>query len=289
MNKRNKLKGPSSNWKKYTFAERFLQKPVKCIVPVSGGKDSQACLKMAIEEFGAENVLGLFCDTKFEHPLTYEHVNKMQSMYGDTYIIHLSAGDVISKCVQRGRFPGGGARHCTNELKIIPTKKFLKSYGRRFGAVQVWYGMRVDESSERAKRYEYKDPDDLHLPHEVISNYPKYLAGYGIRYRLPIVDWYTEEVFDYIGEDKNPLYDQGFQRVGCFPCLAGGDKAKIKAFKHDKFGAQQLIDIRVVEEKLGKSVFTSGIGKAFDAGCIIEQDQIDFIDDNSQGCRVCEI
>ena len=73
----------------------------------------------------------------------------------------------------------------------------------------------------------------------------------------------------------NPLYDQGFDRVGCFPCLASGDKWKIKAFTHDKFGEQQLIYVRIVEQEIGKSVFTSGIGKRFD--------------DDSHACRFCEI
>ena len=250
-------------------------KKVKCIVPVSGGKDSQACLKMAVEEFGADNVMGLFCDTKFEHPKTYQHIRNLESLYGEIYIHHISDGDVLGKCVQRNRFPGGGARHCTNELKIIPTKKFLKYYAERFGDVQVWYGMRMDESSERAKRYEYKDPDDLHLPHDVISNYPKYLGNLGVRYRLPIVDWYTSEVMEYLEGEHNPLYDDGFTRVGCFPCLAGGDKSKIKAFEYDKFGQQQLIDVRVVEQEIGKSVFTAKVGQRWD--------------DDNQGCRICEI
>ena len=141
--------------------------------------------------------------------------------------------------------------------------------------MQVWYGMRIDESSERAKRYEYKDPDDLHLPHEVISNYPKYLGKLGVRYRLPIVDWYESEVFDCIKGEENPLYSHGFKRVGCFPCLAGGDKSKIKAFEFGDFGRQQLIDVRVVEEQIGKSVFTAKVGQAWD--------------DDNQGCRICEI
>lgn len=253
-------------------------KKYKCIVPISGGKDSQCCAKLAVEEFGSENVLGLFCDTKFEHPLTYEHVKKIGEIY--SIEIHtISAGDVLSKCVQRGRFPGGGARHCTNELKIIPTKKFLKSYAEEFleegEIIQVWYGMRMDESAERSKRYEYKDPDDLHLPHEVIGNYPQYLGKLGVRYRLPIVDWYTDEVLDYIRGEENPLYSHGFGRVGCFPCLAGGDKSKIKAFEFDDFGKQQLIDVRVVEDKLGKSVFRAQIGQKWD--------------DDNQGCRICEV
>lgn len=249
-------------------------KKVKCIVPVSGGKDSQACLKMAVEAFGAESVLGLFCDTKFEHPKTYNHVKRMSKLYG-VEIETICDGDVLSKSRKYGRFPGGGARHCTDELKIRPTRVYLKEYSEKHGAVQVWYGMRVDESSERAKRYEYKDPDDLYQPHEVISKYPKYLGKNGVRYRLPIVDWYTSEVMEYLEGEHNPLYNDGFTRVGCFPCLAGGDKSKIKAFEYDKFGEQQLIDVRIVEQEIGKSVFTAKIGQRWD--------------DDNQGCRVCEI
>lgn len=94
-------------------------------------------------------------------------------------------------------------------------------------------------------------------------------------YRLPIIDWYDDEVFDYLGGHHNPLYDQGFERVGCFPCLASGDAWKIKAFTHDKFGEQQLIEVRQLEAEINKSVFTSGIGQRFD--------------DNSQGCVICQI
>ena len=250
-------------------------KKVKCIVPVSGGKDSQACLKMAVEAYGSEHVMGLFCDTKFEHPKTYAHIERLRKLYGDIYIHVLSGGNVLDKSRKYGRFPGGGARHCTDELKIRETRIFLKEYSEEFGAVQVWYGMRTDESAERSKRYEWKDPDELYLPHEILKKYPKYLGKNGVRYRLPIIDWYTNEVMEYLGGEHNPLYDDGFTRVGCFPCLAGGDKSKIKAFEFDDFGKQQLIDIKIVEKEIGKSVFTAGIGKRWD--------------DDSQGCRVCEI
>lgn len=36
---------------------------VKVIVQFSGGKDSQACLIKACEDFGANNVTAVFCDT----------------------------------------------------------------------------------------------------------------------------------------------------------------------------------------------------------------------------------
>ena len=57
--------------------------PVDIVVPVSGGKDSQACMKLACElrDLSGLNVVGLFCDTKFEHPWTYEHVERIERLY----------------------------------------------------------------------------------------------------------------------------------------------------------------------------------------------------------------
>ena len=55
---------------------------VRVLVPISGGKDSQACLKLALESYPADEVRGLFCDTQFEHPETYQHVERMREMYG---------------------------------------------------------------------------------------------------------------------------------------------------------------------------------------------------------------
>ena len=75
------------------------------IVPVSGGKDSQACLKMACETVGSQNVLGLFCDTKFEHPLTYQHITNLAQLY-QVEIMRVSGGSVLDKCRKYQRFPG---------------------------------------------------------------------------------------------------------------------------------------------------------------------------------------
>lgn len=111
---------------------------IKIIVPVSGGKDSQACLKMAVQEYGAKNVLGLFCDTKFEHPETYRHISFMRILYG-SYIHTVCGGDVLSKSLKYNRFPGGGARHCTDELKIRETRIFLKEFSEK--TVLYKYGM----------------------------------------------------------------------------------------------------------------------------------------------------
>jgi 3'-phosphoadenosine 5'-phosphosulfate sulfotransferase (PAPS reductase)/FAD synthetase len=243
---------------------------IKVIVPVSGGKDSQACLKLATEKFPKEEILGLFCDTQFEHPMTYQHIADMEQRYG-VRIVRVSGGSVEEQVLKWGRFPGGGARHCTDYLKIQITKKFLKEFTDFQGTLEVWYGMRWGESSERAKRYERVIDDFLYEPHEVQKKYPKYLGKKGIRFRLPIVEWTDADVFSFLEGVENPLYSAGFDRVGCFPCLAGGDKAKEKAFAFDAFGAEQKKKVILLEKAIGKSVWTSKGGKQR----------------NSDGCSFC--
>lgn len=249
---------------------------IKCLVPISGGKDSQASLVLALREFSPDNIRGLFCDTRFEHPLTYAHIAWMESHYG-VVIDRVCDGSVLEKSLKYGRFPGGGARHCTDELKIRPTKYYCKALAEEQGGFEVWYGMRAGESHARAKRYAGKVSADLYAPHEIMpSKYPQYLAKMGVTFRLPIVDWAESEVMDLLGGTANPLYSEPYNRprVGCNPCLAGGDASKEKAFYQDDFGRQQLIATDAVAKIIGKPIWNSKGGKARNEG---------------NGCGVCSI
>ena len=235
---------------------------VKVLVPISGGKDSQAALKLALQNNRPNQVRGLFCDTRFEHPLTYAHIERLRTLYGNVRIDTVCGGSVLKKSVKYGRFPGGGARHCTDELKIRETRIYCKALAEQQGGYEVWYGMRLKESSARAKRYAGKVCEEIYAPHEVMpSKYPKYLAKMGVMFRLCILPWTDEDVFDFLDGEENPLYSAGFSRVGCFPCLASGDAWKEKAFAHDSFGRKQLADVLVVSEQIGKSIWTSKGGK----------------------------
>ena len=84
---------------------------IKVIVPISGGKDSQACLKLALQEYDKSDVIGLFCDTRFEHPLTYQHIEKIRDLYG-VHIETVCAGSVPEKimALKNPMFPSGTAR-----------------------------------------------------------------------------------------------------------------------------------------------------------------------------------
>lgn len=243
---------------------------VQVVVPVSGGKDSQACLKLAVQQYGPELVRGLFCDTQFEHPLTYIHVNNLSTLYGGVRIDTVTGGSVLDKIRKYQRFPSFGARHCTDELKIRETRIYLKALAEINGGFEVWYGMRSNESAARRKRYSFATSNDLYAPHEILPRkYPKYLSKMGVSFRLPILDWSTEEVFTFLAGEENPLYAKGFDRVGCFPCLAAGDGPKTSAFIHDDFGRKQYRIVVALEKEIGKSVWQS--------------------DSKSPGCSLCEI
>ena len=249
--------------------------PVKVLVPISGGKDSQTSLKLALQNYPAHEVRGLFCDTKFEHPLTYAHVELMKTLYG-VRIDTVNAGTVEEKIYKYGRFPSDQARFCTEELKIWPTKKYCKELAIEQGGFEVWYGMRSDESPQRTKRYMGKVGDDIYLPHEVLAKYPKYLGKLGVRFRLPVIEWTEEDIFEYLSGEEHPLYKimlpngkRKFGRIGCFPCQAAGDKAKETAYQHDEFGTSQLATITYISAKIGRSQWNSKGGKERNEGCAL--------------------
>jgi len=233
-----------------------INPPYKIVVPFSGGKDSQTCLKIAVNEYGADNVLALFCDTGFEHPLTYSHVDATTKKYCCD-LITLKAGTVKELSMKYKRLPGGGSRFCTEQLKIRPSKFFYKFLAKKQGCgFDVWLGMRSDESKAREKRYKGKLSTEMYAPNDILKIYPKYLEKMGVMFRLPVIDWARDEVFNYLDGEENLLYKQGFDRVGCFPCLAGGEKSQMKAFTYDETGrkhfniAQEIVNISPRKEVL---------------------------------------
>lgn len=238
-------------------------------------------------------MLLMFNDTKYEHPITYEHIEWMKTHYG-VNLIHLNHGDVYQRIRRYGRFPHNQSRFCTNELKIRVGKMFYSNLADAQGAgFQVWYGMRTGESNARAKRYDEKNSQDLYHPHEILSSqYPKYLGKKGVRFRLPILDWNEEDVFEYLGDRVNPLYAKGFDRVGCFPCLASTDRQKERAFAFDEVGKQRRIECINIGHEIGKNVFTTKSGiernKDSDPNNILDVEEQGIYNDDAP-CFICNI
>lgn len=51
----------------------------KIIVSYSGGKDSTACLVLALQT--GLPVIAMFNDTKWEHPLTYQYIDDIMARF----------------------------------------------------------------------------------------------------------------------------------------------------------------------------------------------------------------
>jgi 3'-phosphoadenosine 5'-phosphosulfate sulfotransferase (PAPS reductase)/FAD synthetase len=231
----------------------------KIIVPVSGGKDSQACLSLAIEEVGKANVVAVFNDTGWEHPLTYQHLDTLAEYHNIT--INKTVGGKKGKTLpelitEMGRFPFGRGRFCTMYLKQYALRDWYKDY--LFDGetnYEVWFGMRTDESGQRARKYSHIVSSELYDLNDLFpQRYNKKLRT-TMKARLPIVDWPTQEVFTFLndrGEPINPLYSEGTNdRVGCYPCMLAGKKVQAKMLS-TPFGQQRLEEIRVLEKKIGK-------------------------------------
>ena len=253
---------------------------IKCVVAVSGGKDSQACLKLALTRFQPDEVVGLFCDTQFEHPLTYQHIDRMRELYG-VEIRAICNGSVPEEVAKYRKFPRGNTRFCTYNLKIAPSRDFYAALAQEQGCgFEVWVGVRSDESTARAKRYSGVISNETMPMHEFMrGGYPQTLHKLGVSCRLPILDWSRADVMEYLAGQENPLYSMGFDRVGCFPCLAAGDPAKEKAFAFDEVGRRNFAIARGLEPIVGHSVFTSKGGALRN-----DMPQLDF-----QGCSICAI
>lgn len=243
---------------------------IKIVVPISGGKDSQACLKLALEQYDPAEILGLFCDTQFEHPLTYQHIENMSVWYG-VKIERVCAGSVYDECLKAGVFPNSLMRFCTDRLKIQPSKQFYSDLADKQGGFEVWCGMRSGESRDRAKRYKEMISADLYAPHTINKSYPQYLATKGVMFRLPILDWTTQDVFEYLSNQANLLYSKGVERVGCFPCLASGKKNQHFEFNLDETGKKHMKLVAELAEK----------GVVVDKRCTNE--------DLFNGCAFCAI
>lgn len=228
---------------------------MKIIVSFSGGKDSQACLIQATKQYGAAKIEAVFCDTGWEHPDTYTHIHGVCSHLGVPLQVLRSSkySDFVDMAVKRSRFPSTTRRFCTSELKIIPMIDYILSLDDSCLIIQ---GIRAKESASRAEMpYEcnyfgeyFERITDKKGNQKWKQSYRRkdvidWCSRHDASVLRPIFHWSAQEVIDYIlaaGQRPNPLYERGFSRVGCYPCVMCR-KREAKLISQDDYGRNRLI------------------------------------------------
>lgn len=168
-------------------------------ISYSGGKDSDVILRLA--QMAGIPHEAIYKQTSIDPPGTTAHAKAM----GATII---RPKKTFLQIVRENSYPTRFSRFCC---------KYLKEYKVYDRAV---HGIRREESTKRAARY--KEPEDCRI----------YKSGGKVRVYMPILEWTTEDVARFIGEQGikcAPVYydaDGNFhpeRRLGCIGCPLASD------------------------------------------------------------------
>ncbi|HUL38694.1 MAG TPA: phosphoadenosine phosphosulfate reductase family protein [Methanomassiliicoccales archaeon] len=173
------------------------------IVSFSGGKDSLACLLLTLD--AGLRLPVFFVDTGLEFPETVDHVHQVAEKHGLPLIVEAAPPEAFFGNLDYFGPPGRDFRWCCKTNKLGPTvRAILKHYP---DGVLSFIGQRRYESEQRSEKPRvWKNP---WTPGQVGAS--------------PIQDWTALHVWLYIfskGEEYNPWYEWGLDRIGCFLCPA---------------------------------------------------------------------
>ncbi|MBX3121219.1 MAG: phosphoadenosine phosphosulfate reductase family protein [Fimbriimonadaceae bacterium] len=244
----------------------------KRIVGFSGGIDSQAVAGWVLNRYDKQDVVIVNTDAGGnEHPMTTEHiawysenvhpVNTIPAIVADMWEGEdqpekhgFQPTDVLTFPLMstiKGRFPSRRAQFCTEKLKLRPVRRWVQAQFPD-GDYEYYAGVRRDES-ERRKTTPFTEFD----------------AFYDAYRHHPIADWTKRMCFDFIksrGEQINPLYTLGFNRVGCAPCI---NSSKDDVLNWLRRFPEMIDKVRGWEQQVGRTYFAP----------IVPGMEINFIDD----------
>jgi phosphoadenosine phosphosulfate reductase len=179
-------------------------------VSFSGGKDSLVVLDLARASLKQRELKAFFLNTGIEFPETVEFVRSF-CREKEIPLKEANAGSAFREQVGKFGPPAKDFRWCCKVCKLASAGDIDagKEASSRKGATDVAYltidGKRKHESFSRARI-------------AASETNPFVPAQLNI---FPIRDWKAIEVWLYIhwrGLSYNPLYDLGFERVGCWLC-----------------------------------------------------------------------
>lgn len=171
-------------------------------VSYSGGKDSLATLLLVLDAEVRPKLL--FVDTGLEFEETVRNVRNTAERYSLELVVE-SAGDSFWSNLGYFGPPAKDFRWCCKTCKLGPATRLIQKHFPE--GVLSFIGQRAYESEQRAKKGRtWRNP---WTPNQLAAS--------------PIQKWTAMHVWLYLmskGVEANPLYEEGFERIGCFMCPA---------------------------------------------------------------------
>ena len=184
------------------------------IVGFSGGKDSTLVAHLVVEHLRSlprserkRPVHIIVNDTLVESPLVMEHVHivlseikKATQAFDLPVVVSMTAPDINQtfwvNLIGRGYpSPNRNFRWCTDRMKIRPTSKYIRQQVSISGEVILLLGVRKSESSARAGVIARYDNGTRLNKHNDLG---------GCMVFRPIVDLNTDDVWEFLAENKPP-------------------------------------------------------------------------------------
>ncbi len=172
-------------------AMQLIKRKKAKFVAFSGGKDSEVALYLA--HLAGVNK-AIYANTGLEFPETERFVYNFADFLG-IELIEVKPKSDFWKMADNLGIPTKDNRWCTHALKLDSLK--------RFSGVIVDGTRRYESMARFTKGSEYR-----------MGN---------LRVIYPIIDWLALDVWLYIHMKNlpyNPLYDMGYERIGCYMCPA---------------------------------------------------------------------
>ncbi|MBP2143249.1 3'-phosphoadenosine 5'-phosphosulfate sulfotransferase (PAPS reductase)/FAD synthetase/predicted RNA-binding protein with PUA domain [Methanococcus voltae] len=180
--------------------EKYKKKGYVINASFSGGKDSSVSTLLAKEVMPDIEVISI--DTGLEYPETIEYIKKFSKKYDLN--MDIIDGDNFWEDILRNGVPTKDNRWCNSSCKLNPLRSYLKKKypGKKILTID---GSRQFESFTRSN-----------LDYERNSSFIDFQTT-----AFPILDWNALDIWTYIYKNDipyNPLYDEGFERIGCYLC-----------------------------------------------------------------------
>lgn len=214
-------------------------------VSISGGKDSTAMmLNLMKQGYKANDFVRIYLDTGWEHSQTYEYLDYLEQKIGPITRIKrqvdinpeyaesierienmLGFTSPMVRLIYRWKmFPNGAIKFCTSRLKLDMANKYFKDLDCDYVNL---VGIRAEESFKRSKYTEWE-----------------FSEQFDCWTHRPLLTWTESDVIQIHNDFNvmpNDLYLNGWNRVGCYPCIYS-NKKEIKLLERERIEIIKIME-----------------------------------------------